>query len=154
MTDGGSHAARRRGMLAVLLALLSAAGLYAFWLSHTPLGVGWYRDDGVYVVTAKAIAEGRGPRLDYLPGAPRMTKYPLLWPGVLAGVIVVGDADRARLTGPLVVLPNAVFLPLAPGKTLRTFYLSGAGPDLDRAARAVFRSEDYALYALPLAPPS
>ncbi len=113
MTDGRSHAAARRGMLAALLALVSAAGLYAFWLSHTPLGVGWYRDDGVYVVTAKAIAEGRGPRLDYLPGAPRMTKYPLLWPGVLAGVIVAGGADRARLTGPLVVLPNAVFLPLA-----------------------------------------
>jgi len=82
--------------------------------------------------------------------------------------------------------------PLTPGKTLRTFYLSGGTPDLDRAARAVgaaldayprfgvhyafsrrfpaedfflvavggipgsrpvFRSEDYALYALPLAAP-
>jgi hypothetical protein len=100
-------------MAPALLALAAATGLYAFWLCHTPLGVGWYRDDGVYVVTARAMADGRGPRLDYLPGAPRMTKYPLLWPGVLAGLIAVADPDRERLIGPLVVLPNAVFLPLA-----------------------------------------
>jgi len=67
----------------------------------------------VYVVTAKAMAEGRGPRLDYLPGAPLMTKYPLLWPGVLSGVIAIAGAEGDRLTGHLVVLPNAVLLPLA-----------------------------------------
>jgi len=105
---------RRRGSVAaILLALAAAALLYAFWLCRTPLCVGWYRDDGVYVVTGKAIAEGRGPRLDYLPGAPLMTKYPLLWPGTLAAVIAVTGARSEDLTGPLVVLPNAIFLPLA-----------------------------------------
>ncbi len=113
MTAGTDRAPARRRLWPALLGLVAAGGLYAFWLTHTPLGVGWYRDDGVYVVTGNAIAEGRGPRLDYLPGAPRMTKYPLVWPGVLGGVIAMAGAQGGRLTGSLVVAPNAIFLPLA-----------------------------------------
>lgn len=60
MTARWGSPVRRGGLSPVILALTAAAGLYAFWLTHTPLGVGWYRDDGVYVVTAKAMDGARG----------------------------------------------------------------------------------------------
>jgi hypothetical protein len=46
--------------------------------------VGVYHDDGIYVATAKALAEGKGYRLINLPGEPPQTKYPFLYPAVLA----------------------------------------------------------------------
>ena len=45
---------------------------------------GVYHDDGIYVATAKALAEGRGYRLINLPGEPPQTKYPFLFPAALA----------------------------------------------------------------------
>ncbi len=49
-----------------------------------PDPIGWWEDDGVYLVTAKAMAEGRGYRHLHLPGEPWQTKYPPLYPSVLA----------------------------------------------------------------------
>lgn len=99
-------------MLAIAgVALVAAA--YGTWLFSTQLGVGWYRDDGVYVLTAHSIAEGRGPHLDFLPGAPYATKYPLLWPAMLAGFLSLTGATWKDLTGPLVVAPNALLISLA-----------------------------------------
>lgn len=46
--------------------------------------VGTYHDDGIYAVTAKALAEGDGYRLMSLPGEPPQTKYPPLFPFVLS----------------------------------------------------------------------
>jgi hypothetical protein len=46
--------------------------------------VGVYHDDGIYVATAKALAEGRGYRLIDLPGEPPQTKYPFFYPAILA----------------------------------------------------------------------
>jgi len=87
--------------------------LLAGWLSRIPLGIGWYHDDGTYVATASGIAEGMGPRLQYLAGAPFATRYPLLWPGILAIVLRVARASQDDLSGPLVLLPLAVTFPLA-----------------------------------------
>lgn len=42
--------------------------------------MGLYHDDGVYVVTAKALAEGHGYRLISLPDEIPQTKYPILYP--------------------------------------------------------------------------
>jgi hypothetical protein len=47
---------------------------------------GSFHDDAIYVLSAKAIATGHGYRLINLPGAPPQTKYPILYPLVLAGV--------------------------------------------------------------------
>ncbi len=41
-------------------------------------------DDGVYVITAKALATGHGYRFIHLPGAPAATHYPPLWPMLLS----------------------------------------------------------------------
>jgi hypothetical protein len=49
------------------------------------VGVGGiYHDDGVYISTAKALAEGQGYRLINLPHAPVQTRYPILYPALLA----------------------------------------------------------------------
>jgi len=47
---------------------------------------GEYHDDAIYLSTAKALAEGDGYRLAHLPGAPPQTKYPPLYPALLAGL--------------------------------------------------------------------
>src|SRR5262249_20292926 len=53
-------------------------------LRLVPGGSGVFHDDAVYVVSAESLAEGRGYRLLNLPGAPAQTKYPILYPAVLA----------------------------------------------------------------------
>ena len=45
---------------------------------------GVYHDDGIYVITAKALAQGEGYRLINLPNSPLQTKYPILYPALLA----------------------------------------------------------------------
>ena len=49
-----------------------------------PAAAGAYHDDGIYLATAKALAEGQGYRLIDLPGMPPQTKYPILYPAILA----------------------------------------------------------------------
>ena len=46
--------------------------------------VGSFHDDGIYVANGKALAEGQGYRSINLPGAPYQTKYPPLFPSMLA----------------------------------------------------------------------
>ena len=45
---------------------------------------GTFHDDGIYLVTAKALAEGRGYRIISIPSEPPQTKYPILLPWVLS----------------------------------------------------------------------
>lgn len=52
---------------------------------YMTIGVsGVFHDDGIYLSTAKALAEGQGYRLINLPDAPFQTKYPPLYPALLA----------------------------------------------------------------------
>jgi hypothetical protein len=67
--------------LAILLAAL-LAGYYVIALQAP--GLGLFHDDGVYLVTAKALAEGNGYRIESLPGEPPQTKYPILFPLLVA----------------------------------------------------------------------
>jgi hypothetical protein len=84
----GRHAKRsfrrRSGMsLFLLVAILSGAFLlYANTLR--PDSFGFYHDDGIYLVTAKALAEGHGYRIISLPYEPAQTKYPPLYPLLLS----------------------------------------------------------------------
>ncbi|MCF6157956.1 MAG: hypothetical protein E3K32_05160 [wastewater metagenome] len=66
------------------IALCCAAVLYGVALSPDILG--FYHDDGVYAVTAKALAEGKGYRIISLPGSPVQMTYPVLYPAVLSVV--------------------------------------------------------------------
>ena len=49
-------------------------------------GYGLFDDDGIYLVTAKSLAEGTGYRIISLPSAIPQTKYPPVFPTLLAGV--------------------------------------------------------------------
>jgi hypothetical protein len=63
--------------LAVLVLILG------YWRMVPEVG-GCFHDDGIYLITAKALAQGQGYRLTYLPDAPLQTKYPILYPALLA----------------------------------------------------------------------
>ncbi len=65
----------------VLFALLPF--YYCAWRAP---GVGLSHDDGIYLVTAKALATGKGYAIISLPREIRQTKYPVLFPLLLSGV--------------------------------------------------------------------
>ncbi len=70
---------------------LVALGLFVLMLITGGLrmagGVcGVFHDDAIYVGTAKSLADGDGYRLMGVPGTPPQTKYPILYPAVLAAV--------------------------------------------------------------------
>lgn len=73
---------RSRMNLKLGIVLFFAVMLYCISLSPDILG--FYHDDGVYTVTAKALAEGKGYRIISLPGSPIQTLYPFFYPVVLS----------------------------------------------------------------------
>src|SRR6266850_2379174 len=94
---GGTLLHKRSGVrrwalgAAMALGVVSAgAGLlfvgWAYWTAlHAP-AVGMFHDDGIYAVTAKSLATGRGYRIVSLPAEIAQTKYPILFPALLAVV--------------------------------------------------------------------
>jgi Dolichyl-phosphate-mannose-protein mannosyltransferase len=68
--------------------LFAALGLCllvpAYWIAWRCPSVGTFHDDGVYAVTAKALAEGKGYRILSLPQEIPQTKYPILFPWLLS----------------------------------------------------------------------
>jgi hypothetical protein len=75
---------RSAAALALLLALAPSARLA--WESRDMPHLGYFHDDSIYWITAKSLADGAGYRIASLPGAPFQTKYPPLYPLLLAGV--------------------------------------------------------------------
>lgn len=72
---------RRDKLIAATLFFLVL--VLGYW-RMVPEVCGAFHDDGIYVITAKALAQGQGYRLTYLPHAPIQTKYPILYPAILA----------------------------------------------------------------------
>ena len=68
----------------LLLPLAGLATVYTIAFRAQPVGL--FHDDGIYAVTAKALAEGRGYRIISLPDQTPQTKYPILFPALLAGI--------------------------------------------------------------------
>jgi hypothetical protein len=69
-----------------LVAIFFASMLPIYWIAFHSPAVGIYHDDGIYLVTAKALAEGKGYRIISLPEELLQTKYPILFPAVLSAV--------------------------------------------------------------------
>lgn len=66
-------------------AALALATLVPFyWISFSRAGTGPWNDDGLYAESAQSLAKGHGYRIPSLPGDPPQTKYPILFPAVLA----------------------------------------------------------------------
>jgi hypothetical protein len=95
----------RGGRVALLGAALLAAA-YAAVAATSPPAVGIWQDDGIYVATARSLAAGTGYRHIELAGQPLQTKYPPLYPAVLALVLRwAPDLPRAL---PLLLLPTVL----------------------------------------------
>jgi hypothetical protein len=90
----------RKALVTLFLLLL----IPVYWIELNTPAVGYYHDDGIYVVTAKALAEGKGYRILSLPGEMVQTKYPILFPALLA--IVWKICPRFP--------ENAIFLKMVP----------------------------------------
>jgi hypothetical protein len=70
--------------MAVLLAIGALVAAYSVLLQAPAAGT--FHDDGIYLITAKALAEDRGYRIISLPAEPSQTKYPVLFPWILSFV--------------------------------------------------------------------
>ena len=83
--------------LFVLLLILAAHLVSVLHLHPTKL-FGLQQDDALYFSSGKALAEGRGYILPSLPGAPAATKYPILYPWLLAWVWRINPTFPANLS--------------------------------------------------------
>lgn len=95
---------------AALLILFAVVLGTAVWAAQ-PYPVGVYHDDGVYVVLAKAIANGEGYRYLNLPDAPIATHYPPVYPFLLAALWKLSP-EFPRNTA-VFQMANAILLALA-----------------------------------------
>lgn len=82
---------RRAPWAAALVALV--AGLLT--MTSDPIGV--FNDDGIYLLTAKALASGQGYVYPHLPGTPPAIHYPPVWPLLLAAVWKLAPAFPASI---------------------------------------------------------
>jgi hypothetical protein len=79
-----------------LLALLLPSAAFVWTNSDAPL-FGYQHDDGIYYVTAKALATGQGYTIPSLPGSPAQTKYPPGLPLTLAPAWIINPEFPANL---------------------------------------------------------
>jgi hypothetical protein len=76
----------RKALALGILLLALAPATHLTWVAHNMPHFGHLHDDSIYFVCAKSIAEGRGYRILSLPAEPFQTKYPPLWPLMLAAI--------------------------------------------------------------------
>jgi hypothetical protein len=86
LTRGTVHLSGRRIVPALAGVCAAAALAVVYWTALSAPAVGAFHDDGIYAVTAKALATGRGYRILSLPGEMPQTKYPILFPTLVAAV--------------------------------------------------------------------
>jgi hypothetical protein len=87
----------KRSSPAIVLILAAILLAPSYWVAlHTP-ATGIYHDDSLYLITAKALAEGRGYTIESTPQAMPQTKYPVLFPALLAIVWKLSPQFPANL---------------------------------------------------------
>ena len=85
MTDSESvPVTNRRYVFSAALVLGGVLLVWAYAICIFLPSAGAFHDDGIYVVTARALAEGQGYRIISLPESPPQTKYPILFPWLLS----------------------------------------------------------------------
>jgi hypothetical protein len=109
---------RKRGIAALTVAVV--IGALGVWAQNSAL-VGVNYDDGIYALLAKAIAEGDGYRLVFLPQELPVIKYPPVYPLSLVPFWTLAGSQDAALQA--MKLWNGLLIGLAAG--LFTLLLSG-----------------------------
>ncbi len=89
----------------IVVALAALFGLYWALAALSPNVIGLWQDDAIYVSTAKALAQGDGYRHIELPAQPFQTKYPILYPALLAAVWLIAPNYPGNVW--LLLLPTA-----------------------------------------------
>ncbi len=130
----------RRALLLVWAVLVVAAYLAA-WRAPA---VGFFHDDGLYAVTAKALAEGQGYQINSLPTPIPQTKYPVLFPALLSIVWRVYPAFPANLPWLKLVPLASVLLWL--GLSVTWLRQRGATPTEARFIAAAAASTGWAIF--------
>ena len=80
----------QKRILAAAAVVLGAVYMVA-WLAP---GIGLYHDDAIYLVTARALLAGHGYTIDSLPAPIPQTKYPPLFPALLALFALISENAR------------------------------------------------------------
>jgi hypothetical protein len=128
----------------VALLLLGAVLAWPYLVYLRAPALGTFHDDGVYLVTAKALATGQGYRIVSLPGEPAQTKYPFLFPWLLS---IVWRA-RSTLPGNLLSLRMVPFVGAVAWLYLswRVLRRLGATPMITAAAIALTAASPWTLF--------
>src|SRR5271170_1021353 len=100
---------RKLTVIGVFLAALAPSAYLAWSLRSMP-HLGFYHDDSIYWVSARSLAMGDGYRIESLPGQPYQTKYPPLYPALLAAIWKLDPQFPQNL--PLATLFAWLLLPL------------------------------------------
>ncbi len=116
----------RRWLCLLLLVVSFAPWAAIAWQARAMDHLGRLSDDGVYAVTARALAEGRGYRLEHLPGAPAQTKYPPLYPLYLSLFWRLGPGWPGSLSWMLA--GQVLLLPIFGGLCWKWFRVTGFQP--------------------------
>ena len=97
--------AERIGAFAPFLAAALTFAIAASIIALYPVGI--FHDDGVYLILAKALANGDGYRYLNIPGAPVATHYPPVYPLLLALLWKLAPFPE-NIT--IILLANAILL--------------------------------------------
>jgi len=89
--------ARKTWLEALIVCLALAPSAYVAFQSLDMPHLGAFHDDGIYWVCGKSLAQGSGYRILSLPEQPFQTKYPPLYPLLLAGIWKLAPEFPANL---------------------------------------------------------
>jgi len=120
-------------------AILVLACVPSAWLAWTYRDlprIGELHDDGIYLISAKSLTDGRGYRILSLPDEPAQTKYPPLYPLYLSTLWRWGPGFPAML--PWAMLLQWIFIPVLIG--LSAVYFARHGLDSRLAAMLGFNA--------------
>lgn len=79
-------------------AALFVVALVTGGMRMAPGVCGVFHDDAIYVSTAQSLADGEGYRLQGIPGTPPQTKFPVLYPALLAMIWKLGPQFPDNIT--------------------------------------------------------
>lgn len=79
--------------------LALAPSAYLAWTLRAMPHLGYYHDDSIYWVSAKSLADGDGYKISSLPGEPYQTKYPPVYPALLALIWKLNPSFPSNLIG-------------------------------------------------------
>ncbi|MEN6600805.1 MAG: glycosyltransferase family 39 protein [Bryobacteraceae bacterium] len=127
--------------VALFLLLLLPTAYFAWRHADMPQFGRWIHDDSVYFVSAKSIAEGHGYRILSYPDTPFQTKYPPLFPLVLAGVWKLNPHFPDNLV--LGTLVSWLWVPVLLWLCLRLFLAYGFSEKQAWAMTALFAVNPY-----------